>query len=194
TAPPTNAATVKLAGEVPVLPITSTVIDPDVAPAGTVVTIWVAVELVTTASVPLNFTMLSVGVVLNSDPVMVTVVPGSPNKGATAVMAAPGVTVKLAGDVAVLLPTITVTDPVVAPAGTVVTIWVAVELVTTAAVPLNITMLLAGVVLKLVPVMVTVVPGGPEDGAREVIVGAGVELLLPQPASRTVIAKIMANK
>ena len=41
--------------------------------------------------------------------------------------------------------------PVVAPLGTVVVIFVAVEAVTVAAVPLNVTVLLAGVVLKAVP-------------------------------------------
>lgn len=41
--------------------------------------------------------------------------------------------------------------PVVAPLGTVVVIFVAVEALTVAAVPLKVTVLLAGVVLKAVP-------------------------------------------
>jgi hypothetical protein len=64
--------------------------------------------------------------------------------------------VKLVEDVAVLPPTVTVIGPVVAPAGTGVMIWVDVQLVTTAAVPLKLMALLAGVILKFVPVMVIV--------------------------------------
>lgn len=75
--------------------------------------------------------------------------------------------------------------PVTASAGTTVVIEVAVLAVTTAttfvgepSVPslytLNRTVLLDGVVLKLVPVMMTVVPTGPDGGENEVIVGAAV--------------------
>jgi hypothetical protein len=110
------------------------------------------------------------------------------------------VTVKMIGsEVAVLIPLVTVMNPVVAPTGTVVTISVAVELVTTAVVPLNFTMLLADVVLKLVPVMVTVVPGGPEEGATAVIVGVGVIIIgtksssLPQAVRRPVMANKMPS-
>lgn len=109
------------------------------------------------------------------------------------------VTVKMSGEVAVLIPLVTVMNPVVAPTGTVVTIWVAVELVTAAVVPLNFTTLLADVVLKLVPVMVTVVPGGPEEGATAVIVGVGVIIIgtksssLPQAVRRPVMANKMPS-
>ncbi|HLO25550.1 MAG TPA: hypothetical protein VK187_05510, partial [Geobacteraceae bacterium] len=160
---PPPAVTVKLDGEVPVRPPTATVIVPVVAPVGTVVTIWVAVELVTTAVVPLNMTTLLAGVVLKLVPVMVTVVPTGPWEGVklAIVGAAAAVTVKLIGEVPVRIPTVTVIVPVVAPVGTIVTIWVEVELVTIAFCPLNLTMLSAAVVLNLVPVMVTTVPIGP---------------------------------
>ena len=63
--------------------------------------------------------------------------------------------------------------PVVAPSGTVVAIVVDVELVTFADTPLNVTEFeLAGEV-KLVPVIVTGVPAGPEGGDAPVIVGEG---------------------
>ena len=65
---------------------------------------------------------------------------------------------KSAALVAVLPATVTVIFPVVAPAGTVVVIDVAVLPVTTAVVPLKATVLFEGVVSKFVPVMVTVVP------------------------------------
>jgi len=70
-----------------------------------------------------------------------------------------------------LQPTVTSIVPVVAPVGTVVVILVAVLAVTIAVVPLNFTMLLAGVGSKLVPVMVTEVPVGPDNGVEEVMVG-----------------------
>ena len=74
---------------------------------------------------------------------------------------------------AVFPPTVTVMGPVVAPAGTEVEILVAVLAVTTAVVPLNLTMLLAGVVLKFVPVMVTAVEVEPEVGLNDSMVAAG---------------------
>jgi hypothetical protein len=58
--------------------------------------------------------------------------------------------------------------------GTVVVMLVAVLAVATAVVPLNLTILFAGVVLKLVPVIVTVVPITPEVGVNEVMLGTGV--------------------
>jgi hypothetical protein len=60
----------------------------------------------------------------------------------------------------------------VVPVGTVVVIDVAVDVVTVAAVLLNFTVLLAGVVLKFVPVMVTVSPTAPDEGVKLVIVGS----------------------
>jgi hypothetical protein len=58
--------------------------------------------------------------------------------------------------------------PVVAPVGTVVTIWVAVFDVIVAVVPLNFTEVAP---VKFVPVMVTEVPTGPEVGVNDVMVG-----------------------
>jgi hypothetical protein len=77
-------------------------------------------------------------------------------------------------DVAVFPPTVTVIFPVVAPVGTEVTIWVAVALVTFVVVPLNFTVLLIAVVLKLVPVIVTVAPTRPLAGVKLVIVGGKI--------------------
>ena len=81
--------------------MTVTVICPDVAPAGTAVTIAELVELVTTAVVPLNSTVSLAGVVSNPVPVMVTTVPAGPLAGEIAVMA--GIIVKFVDDVAVWL-------------------------------------------------------------------------------------------
>ena len=65
----------------------------------------------------------------------------------------------------------TLTVPVAAPEGTVTVKLVAVAAVTVAWVVPNRTTLLAGVVLKFVPVMVTVVPTGPLVGVKLLMVG-----------------------
>ena len=75
-------------------------------------------------------------------------------------------------------PTVTTTLPVVAPLGTVAAMLVALQLVTLAAVPLKVTVLLPWLVPKFVPVIVTAVPTGPELGARAVMLG---ELDPPPP-------------
>jgi len=58
-----------------------TLIGPVVAPAGTVVVRLFAVAAVTAAVVPLNFTVLALGVRLKFCPWIVTVVPGPPCVG-----------------------------------------------------------------------------------------------------------------
>ena len=82
--------------------------------------------------------------------------------------------VKLAVLVAVNPFTITAIVPFVAAVGTVVVILVAVEAVTIAAVPLKLTVLAEGVVLKFVPVIVTVVPAPPPKGLNAEMVGGGL--------------------
>ena len=66
-------------------------------------------------------------------------------------------------------PTVTSTLPVVVFVGTDVTRVVALQLVTVAAVPLNVTVLVPCVGPKFVPVIATVVPGGPDAGLKPVI-------------------------
>jgi len=79
------------------------------------------------------------------------------------------VTVKSVALVAVVCPvTSTVILPVVAPLGTVAVIEEAVEDVTVAVVPLNLTV---GEDPKLVPLIVTLVPTAPELGLKPLIVG-----------------------
>ena len=83
------------------------------------------------------------------------------------------VTVKFVLLDAVCAPTVTAMDPVVAPDGTVTVSDVAVEDETIAPTPLNVTAFAEGVVLKFVPVMVTVLPTTPLDGETLVMVGGG---------------------
>ena len=78
------------------------------------------------------------------------------------------VTVKFVALVAVPPAVVTVILPVVAPAGTVATICVAVFDVIVAVVPLNFTEVAP---VRFVPVMVTEVPTGPEVGVNDVMVG-----------------------
>ena len=154
---------------------TATVIFPVVAPVGTVVTSWVAVADVTTAWVPLNLTMLFAGVVLKFVPVMVTIAPTPAEPGVKLVMVG-AVTVKLLPLVAVpALPTVTVIVPVVVPASTTATICVVVAEVIEPVVPWNLTVSLAMVLLKLVPIIVTVVPMGPLRGEKLEMVGAAAQ-------------------
>src|SRR5579863_3425634 len=61
--------------------------------------------------------------------------------------------------------------PVPAPVGTVTVSWVAVAALTVAEIPLKVTRSLPAVVLKLVPVIVTVVLWAPESGDTVVMVG-----------------------
>jgi hypothetical protein len=107
---------------------------------------------------------------------MVTVVPTEPFAGEKLVMV--GTTEKSDDVDTVSLSTVTLIGPDVAPEGTVVTIVVLVALVTVAVVPLNLTVLLAAVVLKPVPVIVTVAPMTPLDGEKAVMASDDA----PQPA------------
>ncbi len=86
------------------------------------------------------------------------------------------VTVKSEVLVAAVVFELTVTEilPVVAPVGTVVVNWVVVAAVTVATVPLKDIVLLLGVVLKFVPVTITVAPITPPEGEKEVIEGGFV--------------------
>jgi hypothetical protein len=80
-------------------------------------------------------------------------------------------------------PTVTVTLPLVALAGTGTTILVALQLVGVAVVPLNVTVLVPCVAPKLVPVMVTGVPAPAEEGLRLLICGVvGGFTVKPKPS------------
>jgi hypothetical protein len=96
--------------------------------------------------------------------------------------------------------TFTTTFPVVAPAGTDVAMLVALQLVTVAVVPLNVTVLVPCVDPKFAPVIVTAVPTGPEVGFRPVSEGAepvfaGPELGVPaQLAAVNESASVIARR
>ena len=188
-APPINpatgippAVTVKDEADFAVTPADVTVIVPLVAVAGTVTASDVAVAAVTVAVVPLNLTTLFPAVASKFTPLMVTAVPAMPRSGVKLCMAGAvptvGVMVKVLAEIAVPPGVVTVIFPLVA-SGTVTVSTDAIEAVagtadvavTSAGVPLKVTMLFAGVKSKLVPLIVAVDPTAPLEGEL-VIVGA----------------------
>src|SRR5256885_17097694 len=100
---------------------------------------------------------------------MVRLAPAGPLAGLTPEIVGGTSTVKLLALVAVPPEVVTLSGPVVAPAGTIA--WITVVDVTVkvaALVPLKLT---AVRLVKLVPLMVTVAPTGPLAGVKPVIVG-----------------------
>ena len=115
-----------------------------------------------------------------------TLLPANPTVGVKLVIVGRFVvvTVKDPLDVADPAGAVTATVPAVAPVGTVVINLVGVAETTVAAVPLNVTEFWLGVLLKLVPLTVTVLPTGPLLGTREMMVtcardGRVIEVILP---------------
>jgi len=131
----------------------ATEIRPDVAAEGTLVAIVVSDAELTTELVMLNFTLLLAGTSSKLAPVMLTAVPAIPIVGENPVMvgAPVGPTVKFVLLVAEPAGVVTAIGPVVAADGTLVTICVAVDEVTVAAVPLNFTVFWLAAVLNPVP-------------------------------------------
>lgn len=189
--------TVKSDALVTVIPFKVKEILPVVAPDGTVVIILVAVEPVTIDGVPLNIITLFAGVALKFVPVIVTVALTAPLVGVKAVIVGVGRTVKFDEPVIVTPLTVIEIGPVIAPAGMVAVMLVDVDAVTLAITPLNEIVLFEGVVLKLVPEMVTVAPTAPLEGPKLVIVGEGktvkfVALVMVTPLIVNVILPVVA--
>jgi hypothetical protein len=166
-------------------PPTVTTTFPVVAPAGTVATMLVAFQLVGTAAIPLNFTVLVPCVAPKFAPAIVTDPPTNPDVGFKLVMLGAGtVTVKPTALLATP-PTVTTTFPVVAPAGTVATTLVALQLVGTAVIPLNVNVLVPCVAPKFAPAIVTDPPTNPDVGLKLVMLGAGTVTVKPTPLLAT---------
>lgn len=167
--------TVKLDELVIVTPLVTTEIGPSKAPAGTTVVILVASEDDTLAATPLNDTD---GEPLKFVPEIITVAPTAPLTGLKPVMVGVARTIKFEGLETVTPLTVTDINPDVAPAGTVVVMLVAVEEETAAAIPLKRTTFSVGVMLKFVPVIVTVVPSAPLLGVKLEKVGEATTIKL----------------
>ena len=150
---------------------------PSVAPDGTVAVILVEEFTVNEAETLLNVTLLTL---TKFDPLIVTEVPTGPDPGENELIVGAGgeVTSKLLELVAVPPGVVTRIFPSVVPDGTVAVILVDEFTVKDADTLLNETAdVLKSLPLKLVPLMMTEVPIGPEDGEKEPIVGAGTEVV-----------------
>jgi hypothetical protein len=175
-------------------PLTDTTTFPFVAPLGTLTVMLVGFQLVAIpAERPLNVTVLAPWGAPKFVPVIVTEVPAGPVLGLILVMLGE-MTVK-AMALLVTAPTVTVTFPVVAPAGTGATMLVPLQLVGVAVTPPIFTKLLPCVGPKFEPEIVTNVPADPEVGFRPVIVtGDTVKfmLLLANPLTVTTTGPVVA--
>jgi hypothetical protein len=173
-------STVKFVALVAVPPDVETLSGPVVAAAGTVAVMAVAEVTEKVAAAPLTRTAVAP---VKFVPVIVTVLPTTPLVGVKLVIVGGLIIVKLLALVPVPAGVVTLSGPVVAPAGTVALIAVAEVTVKLALVPLNRTVV---VPVKFVPLIVTVAPTAPLVGEKLVIVGGltTVKLLalVPVPA------------
>jgi hypothetical protein len=174
----------------PVTPFTVTTTGPVVALAGTGAIIDSDPHDVGEAGTLLNVTVPAAGEVPKLKPLMVTLVPVGPTTGLSPVIVGPVGTVNIT---ALLTPdglqVVTMTGPVVTPVGAAVdsggaitSTAVGVQFVTCAETPLNVTDEQPDTFdPKLVPVILTNVPGSPAGGAMPVInadvSGVGAEAL-----------------
>jgi len=166
---------------------------PVVVPAGTVAVIELELQAVVVAVVPLNFTVPCCRPP-KFCPAMVTVAPIAPAFGVKLVMLGANVTVN-GTPIDGTPPAVTTTFPVVAPAGTVAVMEVAVHAVVVAVVLLNFNVPVA-CAPKFCPTMVTVAPTAPAFGVTLVIFGAGVTVnalpLLFTPPTLTTTFPVVA--
>src|SRR2546426_1172743 len=170
------------------MPFTVTTTLPVVAAAGTCTEMPVVLQNVGVADVPLKVTVLVPCADPKLVPVIVTCVPTGPEVGLRLVMLGGGMTVKMTPLLARPL-MMTTTLPVTADVGTETVMLVGLQLVGVATAPLKLTVLVPWADPKLVPVIVTCVPTGPEAGFRLVMLGVGmtakVTLLLATPPTVT---------
>lgn len=139
---------------------------PVVAPAGAVAVMLLALQALIVAAVPLNVTVPCD--VPKFDPAMTTADPTAPVFGVRLLML--GVTVNVTPLLAWPL-TVTMTLPVVAPAGTGTVIELALQLVGVADVPLKVTELVPWDAPKFEPAMTTEDPTAPVLGVRLLMLG-----------------------
>jgi hypothetical protein len=133
----------------------------------------VALQLVGVAATPLNFTVLVPCVAPKFAPLIVTDTPTNPDVGLKLDMLGAGTATVKVTPLLATPPTVTTTFPVVAPAGTVAAMLVALQLVAVAAIPLNVTALVPCVAPKFAPLIVTDAPANPDVGFRLVMLGPG---------------------
>jgi hypothetical protein len=146
---------------------------PDPVADGTLIAILVVEEEEGDVRVAFNATFSFERLASKFVPVIITAVPAGPTPGENAVMvgmpAVPADTLNEAALIAEPVGDVTVIAPVVAPAGTVVTIKLVLDEITVAETPLNATVFWPAVGLKPVPCIVTDAPTGPLSGLNCII-------------------------
>ncbi len=153
---------------------------PVLPPAGAVTTSEVLVADVMVAAVPLNLTELLATTGSKLVPVMVIAVPALAEMGLIVLITGACRYVNT-GPVAVPAVVVTVTVPVLPPAGRVAINVLPLDDITVAAEPLNLTVLPAAEASKLEPLMVTDAPANPDEGEIVLMTGAGGGLFFLQP-------------
>jgi hypothetical protein len=153
-------------------PLAWTTTFPVDAPEGTITPMLAALQLLTVAVVPLNLTVLVPCVEPKLEPLIVTAAPIAPVVIERLEIPGVGNTVKLTPLLSTPLAW-TTTFPVVAPDGTVTPMAVAVQLLTVAVVPLNLTVLVPCVEPKFEPLIVTAAPTAPLVTDKLEMLGAG---------------------
>jgi hypothetical protein len=149
--------------------LTVTFTFPPGAFAGTVAVTEVSLQLLGVAAPPPNETVVESNWSPRFAPVIVTLVPAGPELGEMADIVGVAKTIKF--ELAMAPFTSTARDPVVAPLGTVTTIWASAQLFTVADCPLNVTVLRPCDAPKYEPSIQTVAPTAAEDGLSEMIDG-----------------------
>lgn len=157
-------------------PPTVTTTLPVVAPLGTGTPMFVALQLVGVATMPLRVTVLVPWLAPKFEPVMITGAPMAPEVGLREVILGARTVTANGTPLLASPPTVTTTLPEVALDGTGTTILVALQLVGAATAPLNVTVLVPCVAPKLDPEMVTEVPTGADVGLRLEILGPDAPL------------------
>lgn len=144
------------------------------SPRGTGTTMAVELQLVGVATIPPKVTVLLPCDAPKFVPVMVTDAPAKPEFGLIPVILGPGLVTVNVMPLLAIPPTVTTTLPVVAPVGTGTAMTVGLQLVGDPLNPLKVTVPVACVIPKFVPVIVTDVPAGPDAGLRLETVGGRV--------------------
>jgi hypothetical protein len=173
---------------------TLTVTGPVLTLAGTVALIEVALQLVAVAGNPLKRTTLVPWLPPKFWPDIVTALPVAPVEGEIAVMLGPGATVK-AKLLLLIPPAVTISEPVVAPAGTGATMLLSLQLNGVATVPLKVTLPLPCGMPKPEPLIVICEFTVPLAGETPLITGGGITVKLAEfdaPACVTITGPVVA--
>jgi hypothetical protein len=185
------AVTVNVTPVLATPPAAVTTTAPVVAPVGTVATIWLALQLVIVAVLPLNVTLPFPCVGPKFEPAITMEDPIAPVFGVRELMLGGGVTVNSTPLLAAPL-TVTTTFPVVAPVGTGAVMLVELMLLIVALVPLNVTVVV-DVVPKPLPAITIAEPTAPVFGVRLLMTGAAASARRGKNNCTKIVAAVRCN-